>query len=324
MGTVSSAMSPLSIRWPQSHRLLVLAITLAITAIVYGQSPTITTYQYDSVGNRTVATNLLRFVDTEIFSFQPQVALHGQRVNIFGRNMPPGDGSGITVAIDGVPATVLSVAPNVITVEVPQGTMTGPLVVALPGADPVELGTFHIEGVIISPNLALIPFSQSVQFTASVIGTTDPSVTWEVEGIPGGNADVGTITVGGLYTPPDPLNVNIEKNAFFIKATSVELPSLRALAQIQVFGTTVFGVPISIVLPSVGEPGGLRANVTAAHPPVLVVLPGPGGADGLQPNVTVAQPPTLVVLPGVGEAEDLDPNVTVANPPVTVEPEPEP
>ena len=123
-------------------------ITLVVTSLSSSTllaQPTTTVYEYDSLGNRTVATNLLRFADTKVFSFQPQVAMFdGQElVNIFGRNMPPGDGSGITVTIGGVPATVLSVAPNVITVEVPQGAMPGPLVVTLPGADPVELGTLH-------------------------------------------------------------------------------------------------------------------------------------------------------------------------------------
>ena len=42
-------------------------------------------------------------------------------------------------------------------------------------------------------------------FMANVMGTTNMTVTWQVNGIPGGNATVGTITMAGVYTaPPSP------------------------------------------------------------------------------------------------------------------------
>jgi hypothetical protein len=37
---------------------------------------------------------------------------------------------------------------------------------------------------------------------ATLINTADTTVTWEVNGIPGGNATVGTITSNGVYTAP--------------------------------------------------------------------------------------------------------------------------
>ena len=40
------------------------------------------------------------------------------------------------------------------------------------------------------------------QFTATVTNTTDTAVTWQVNGVTGGNATVGTINSSGLYTAP--------------------------------------------------------------------------------------------------------------------------
>ncbi|MFL6603833.1 MAG: S8 family serine peptidase [Steroidobacteraceae bacterium] len=57
--------------------------------------------------------------------------------------------------------------------------------------------------------LAVCPGSSSVQvgsgtqaFTATIANTTDDSVTWQVNDIPGGDSKVGTITSGGVYTAP--------------------------------------------------------------------------------------------------------------------------
>jgi hypothetical protein len=40
------------------------------------------------------------------------------------------------------------------------------------------------------------------QFTATVSGQANPTITWSVDGVTGGNSTVGTITSAGLYTAP--------------------------------------------------------------------------------------------------------------------------
>lgn len=56
--------------------------------------------------------------------------------------------------------------------------------------------------VSISPKTAN-PFpTQAQQFTATVGGTTNPLVTWQVNGVTGGNASAGTVDINGLYTAP--------------------------------------------------------------------------------------------------------------------------
>ena len=50
-----------------------------------------------------------------------------------------------------------------------------------------------------SPNLQT--FGQQA-FTVNVSGTTNAAVTWEVNGVPGGNATTGTISSSGMYSAP--------------------------------------------------------------------------------------------------------------------------
>jgi hypothetical protein len=56
--------------------------------------------------------------------------------------------------------------------------------------------------VTVHPVRAPLTLTQPQQFTATVAGTKNQSVTWAVDGVAGGNSSVGTITSGGLYTPP--------------------------------------------------------------------------------------------------------------------------
>src|SRR5579862_597432 len=56
--------------------------------------------------------------------------------------------------------------------------------------------------VSVSPATANVQEGSTQQFTASVINTTQPAVNWQVNGVTGGNASVGTISTTGLYTAP--------------------------------------------------------------------------------------------------------------------------
>src|SRR5690349_10924787 len=51
------------------------------------------------------------------------------------------------------------------------------------------------------PNVDVAP-GATQQFQASVAGTTNTGVTWSVDSVAGGNADVGTVTSDGLYRAP--------------------------------------------------------------------------------------------------------------------------
>jgi len=56
--------------------------------------------------------------------------------------------------------------------------------------------------VTISPEFAAIPEEGTQQFTAHVRGASDEAVIWRVNGIVGGNRELGTISATGLYTAP--------------------------------------------------------------------------------------------------------------------------
>ena len=56
--------------------------------------------------------------------------------------------------------------------------------------------------VTVAPIDSSTPAGTTVQFTATVTGTTNTAVTWSVNGVAGGNSTVGTISTAGLYTAP--------------------------------------------------------------------------------------------------------------------------
>src|SRR5215468_2064996 len=57
-------------------------------------------------------------------------------------------------------------------------------------------------GVTVYPRRAPLTLTESQQFTATVVNTTNHAVVWAVDGITGGNTTVGTISSSGLYHPP--------------------------------------------------------------------------------------------------------------------------
>lgn len=67
--------------------------------------------------------------------------------------------------------------------------------------------------VAVSPATATVQVGTNEQFTATVTGTSNTAVTWQVNTIAGGNSTVGTITADGLYTAPqqvpDPAAVTV-------------------------------------------------------------------------------------------------------------------
>lgn len=57
-------------------------------------------------------------------------------------------------------------------------------------------------GITVSPRQAGITKSQTQALTATVTGTSNKVVTWDVDGTVSGNATVGTVDANGNYTPP--------------------------------------------------------------------------------------------------------------------------
>ena len=71
----------------------------------------------------------------------------------------------------------------------------------------------------------------AAQVTATVQGTPEVSVTWKVNGIPGGNSTVGTISATGLYNAP---NTVPKPSSVTVTATSVADPARKASASVNI------------------------------------------------------------------------------------------
>jgi hypothetical protein len=56
--------------------------------------------------------------------------------------------------------------------------------------------------VTVSPATAMVPAGTSETYQASVVGSLNTTVSWEVHGAAGGNSTVGTITSAGVYAAP--------------------------------------------------------------------------------------------------------------------------
>ena len=88
----------------------------------------------------------------------------------------------------------------------------------------------EVSSITVSPSAVALGVGQSSQFTATESGTSQ-SVTWAVNGIAGGNANVGTIDASGNYTAP----ANAQSVAVTITATAAAVaPSDSESAQVYV------------------------------------------------------------------------------------------
>src|SRR5437879_4918212 len=133
-----------------------------------------------------------------------------------------------TISTTGVytaPATVPS--PAIVTVT------------AVSVADPTRSGSAQVT-VTAAPTpvtVSVAPAAASVQtggtqtFTATVTNTTNTAVTWQVNGITGGNTSVGTISTTGVYTAP----ATVPSPAMVtVTAVSVADPTRSGAAQVTV------------------------------------------------------------------------------------------
>ncbi|HWZ99963.1 MAG TPA: hypothetical protein VN025_19555, partial [Candidatus Dormibacteraeota bacterium] len=82
-------------------------------------------------------------------------------------------------------------------------------VTAIAQADPtksasatVMIAAPPLVAVAVSPKTANVVTAATQQFTATVSNTSNTAVTWQVNGVNGGNSTVGTISASGLYTAP--------------------------------------------------------------------------------------------------------------------------
>lgn len=147
--------------------------------------------------------------------------------------------------------------------------------------------------VVISPTTATVMDDTSQQFTASVQGS-NPTFTWSVDGVNGGNSTVGTISSSGYYTAPsaagnhtvtasdgtgtgDSASAQVTVWSFSISPTGATL----APGGTQQFATTIKGISNTSVTWSVDGIAGGNTSVGTVSTSGLYTAPSATGAHNV-------------------------------------------
>lgn len=144
-------------------------------------------------------------------STQPDSAAGGSgalQIALVGSNFVPDS----VMEFNGIALATTFNGPGNITATVPAG------LIAVPGTFPITVSNPDTQGatsnpisfivvpppeiVTVAPAVAQIPVDALQQFSVTVTNTTNPAVTWSVNGTTGGSAILGTISAAGLYTAP--------------------------------------------------------------------------------------------------------------------------
>ncbi|HYE75216.1 MAG TPA: Ig-like domain-containing protein, partial [Blastocatellia bacterium] len=107
--------------------------------------------------------------------------------------------------------------------------------------------------VNISPSSASVQTSATQQFNATVTGSANTAVTWQVNNVTGGNATVGTISNTGLYTAP----ATVPAGSVTVRAVSQADTTKSAVASV-----TVTEPPIPVVINISPTSASLPVNAT--------------------------------------------------------------
>jgi YD repeat-containing protein len=247
------------------------------------------TYTYDASGN------LLR-VDRFDASQQPPGPVRitlvtpskgkvGTPVQIFGTGFSA-TASQDLVTFSGAGATVTAAVPNRILTTVPSSAATGTITVATPLGSATSATAFQVIGpVTVTPTTATVTVTRTVQFQAQEGGTATTNVTWSVNGLPGGDTTVGTISTDGLYTAParvpNPATVTVT-------ATDKDDPTDSASASVTIMPPQPVFLASRAVSVGVAEARTVNQNVTATVSVAVGETSTPLAAAGLV-SVQVAE-----------------------------------
>ena len=118
----------------------------------------------------------------------------------------------------------------------------------------------------ISPLSTPVLTQGTVQFSAVVTGTTNKAVAWSVNGIAGGNSQVGYIDTAGRYSAPSSVPV---PSTVTVRATSIAQPSAAAVASVSI------SVPAA-PLPPAAPPSAVITVVASADLSISTLYGGNG------------------------------------------------
>lgn len=196
-----------------------------------------------------VAGNFVACGGGNISSPPPQVSVS---ISPASANLPTGGSRQFTATVSGSANTAVTWQVNGVTGgDVVTGTITtGGLfaapasvtatltvaVMAVAQADPTKSASASVTitpviGIVLSPGTVILAASGRQQFTATVTNTLNSAVTWQVNGVPGGNSALGTVSSAGLYTAPGSaiaVTITAVSNADLSKSASASVTVLPA------------------------------------------------------------------------------------------------
>jgi polygalacturonase len=122
--------------------------------------------------------------------------------------------------------------------------------------------------------------AQTAQYTATVMGASNQSVVWSVDGAVGGSALSGTISASGLYTPP----ATAPASTVNITATSILSSSAAGSESVSVTPVSVLVAgPADVLL---GQTAQYTATVTGAGQTVTWMVNGVTGGSAAEGTIS--------------------------------------
>jgi YD repeat-containing protein len=248
------------------------------------------TYTYDAVGN---ILRIERFDAAQqpgpvrITLVTPTAGKVGTQVQIFGTGFSatPSQNS---VAFTGATATATEAAPNRILTSVPSGAATGTITVTAPLGSATSASVFRVLGEFtITPSTASIFVNRPAQFQALEGGAPATNVRWTVNGLPGGDTTVGTVTADGLYTAP-PIVPN--PSTVTLTATHTDDSTLTASSTVTIMPPQPVFLAAQGVSVGVGAPPAtVDKNVTASVSVVVTETAAPTIASATLVSLAVTE-----------------------------------
>src|SRR5213082_646838 len=149
--------------------------------------------------------------------------------------------------------------------------------------------------VTISPTSATVATGGTQQFTATV-NTSNTAVTWQVNGVTGGNATVGAISSSGLYTAP-----GVVPNPATVTVTAVSQADATksAAAQVTITAATTVSVTISPTSATVAAGGTQQFSAVVQNTSNTAVTWQVNGVTGGNATVGAISSSGLYTAPGV-------------------------
>ncbi len=132
-------------------------------------------------------------------------------------------------------------------------------VLAICGCGHIQSSSQQNVTLLVDPASASVQISKTLKFTVQVSNTSNTAVTWQVNGVTGGDSSHGTIDATGTYTAPKTVPV---PPTVTITAISQAQPTVLDTAQVTVMGA-VAQISVSVAPATASVQSGKTESLTA-------------------------------------------------------------